>query len=143
MRRPHVMGMLLGLVLAAGPVTGAGPAGAAAPEPGRAGASAAAEPPAEFGSDWHDPVTAAPPVTVPGTRSCQVRVARAQFRDFTPYKGRYAPPDGCGDRWSKVVLRLDGKVAGRQYDRLGHLSIGGVGGGGAAHPPPPPPPPDT
>ncbi|MFD5100626.1 peptide-N4-asparagine amidase [Streptomyces albidochromogenes] len=129
MRRPHVMGMLLALALAALPVTGAGGAGAAAPAAAAAThrtGTPAAEPPREFGSDWHDPVTAAPPVTAPGTRSCEVKVAHARFRDFTPYKGAYTPPKGCGDRWSKVVLRLEGKVAGRQYDRLGHLRIGGV-----------------
>ncbi|MGW0562499.1 peptide-N4-asparagine amidase [Streptomyces sp. NPDC003016] len=117
MRRPQVMCVLAGLVLAAGTVFGAGQAGAA---------TAGGGPPAEFGRDWHDPVTAAPPVETPDTRSCEVTVARARFRDFTPYKGGYAPPKGCGDRWSKVVLRLEGKVAGRQYDRLGHLRIGGV-----------------
>jgi hypothetical protein len=89
-------------------------------------AAGAEAPPAEFGSDWHDPVTAAPPVTAPGTPSCTVTVAQARFRDFTPYTGTYTPPAGCGTRWSKVVLRLDGSVAGRQYDRLGYLHIGGV-----------------
>ncbi|MBT2505662.1 peptide-N4-asparagine amidase A [Streptomyces sp. ISL-98] len=121
MRRRRVMSMLAGLALAAGSVFGAGQAGAATVT-----AAAGDEPPAEFGRDWHDPVTAAPPVEVPDTRSCQVTVAEAQFRDFTPFKGGYAPPKGCGDRWSKVVLRLEGKVAGRQYDRLGYLHIGGV-----------------
>ncbi len=86
----------------------------------------AADVPAEFGTDWHDPVTAAPPVHRPHTRSCRVTLADARFRDFTPYRGTYAPPEGCGDRWSKVVLRLDGKVKGRQYDRLGYLRVGGV-----------------
>ncbi|KOV89616.1 peptide-N4-asparagine amidase A [Streptomyces sp. NRRL B-3648] len=86
----------------------------------------AAEVPAEFGTDWHDPVTAAPPVDRPHTTSCQVTLADVQFRDFTPYRGTYTPPKGCGDRWSKVVLRLDGKVKGRQYDRLGYLHVGGV-----------------
>ncbi|MEU7279966.1 peptide-N4-asparagine amidase [Streptomyces sp. NPDC045431] len=85
------------------------------------------QPPAEFGTDWHDPVTAAPPVPRPtGVRSCEVPLAKAQFRDFTPYRGAYTPPKGCGDRWSAVVLRLDGSVKGRQYDRLGHLTVGGV-----------------
>nr|WSX48060.1 peptide-N4-asparagine amidase A [Streptomyces sp. NBC_00974] len=84
-------------------------------------------PPAEFGTDWHDPLTAAPPVARPGTRSCQVTLAEVQFRDFTPYRGSYAPPTACGTAdWAKVVLRLDGKVKGRQFDRLGHLSVGGV-----------------
>ncbi|MFF4734372.1 peptide-N4-asparagine amidase [Streptomyces sp. NPDC001262] len=98
---------------AAGLVLGAGPA-------------AAAEPPTEFGTHWHDPVTAAPPVSVPDTPSCQVTVADTEFRDYTPYKGTYTPPAKCGHRWNKVVLRLEGSVAGRQYDRLGYLHIGGV-----------------
>ncbi|MEU7106786.1 peptide-N4-asparagine amidase [Streptomyces stramineus] len=83
-------------------------------------------PPTEFGTDWHDPLTAAPPIATPGTTSCKVTVADTEFRDYTPYKGTYLPPKGCGDRWNKVVLRLEGAVAGRQYDRLGHVSIGGV-----------------
>ncbi|MFI8941872.1 peptide-N4-asparagine amidase [Streptomyces syringium] len=88
--------------------------------------AAAAEPPPEFGTDWHDPVTATPPVTTPNTTSCKVTVAETEFRDYTPYKSTYTPPKGCGDRWNKVVLRLEGSVAGRQYDRLGYLQIGGV-----------------
>ncbi|MEV4435729.1 peptide-N4-asparagine amidase, partial [Streptomyces sp. NPDC049585] len=95
--------------------------------------------PAEFGTDWHDPVTAGPPVATPGTTSCTVTVAETAFRDYTPYKSTYAPPERCGDRWNKVVLRLQGSVAGRQYDRLGYLRIGGGGGGGGPPPPPPPP----
>ncbi|MBP2406415.1 Peptide N-acetyl-beta-D-glucosaminyl asparaginase amidase A [Streptomyces netropsis] len=88
--------------------------------------AAAAEPPPEFGTDWHDPVTATPPVATPNTTSCKVTVAQTEFRDYTPYKSSYTPPEGCGDRWNKVVLRLEGSVAGRQYDRLGYLRIGGV-----------------
>ncbi|MFJ9615953.1 peptide-N4-asparagine amidase [Streptomyces noursei] len=86
----------------------------------------AAEPPTEFGTHWHDPVTAGPPVSVPDTPSCQVTVADTEFRDYTPYKGTYTPPAKCGRRWNKVVLRLEGSVAGRQFDRLGYLHIGGV-----------------
>nr|WP_308445571.1 peptide-N4-asparagine amidase [Streptomyces spororaveus] len=99
----------------------------AAAGPAYAGTPAADPPPAEFGTDWHDPLTAAPPVARPATRSCQVTLAEAQFRDFTPYRGSYTPPADCGAAgWAKVVLRLDGKVKGRQYDRLGHLALGGV-----------------
>ncbi|MGW7540409.1 peptide-N4-asparagine amidase, partial [Streptomyces sp. NPDC054770] len=128
MRRRIVMSMLAGATLLASALLGTG-----------APAARAADVPAEFGTDWHDPVTAAPPVSVPkDAKSCQVTLAEAQFRDFTPYRGTYTPPQGCGDHWSKVVLRLDGKVKGRQYDRLGYLHVGGGGGGGA--PPPPPPP---
>ncbi|WP_406186520.1 peptide-N4-asparagine amidase [Streptomyces sp. NBC_01006] len=132
MTRHRIMGLLSALALAAGTLAGAaGPAAAADPAAGDSGvhASAArpsAAPPAEFGTDWHDPLTAAPPVARPATRSCEVTVAEAQFRDYTPYVGSYAPPAACGGTWAKVVLRLDGKVKGRQYDRLGHLSLGGV-----------------
>ncbi|MBG0857308.1 peptide-N4-asparagine amidase A [Streptomyces spinoverrucosus] len=108
-----IMSMLTGATLLMSTLLGASPAHAA-------------DVPAEFGSDWHDPVTAAPPVPRPDTRSCEVTVAEAQFRDFTPYRGAYSPPEECGDSWSKVVLRLDGKVKGRQYDRLGYLHVGGV-----------------
>jgi hypothetical protein len=113
MKRRIIMSMLAGAALLASTLLGAGPA-------------QAADVPAEFGSDWHDPVTAAPPVPKPAGTSCRVTVAEAQFRDFTPYRGTYTPPEGCGDRWSKVVLRLDGKVKGRQFDRLGYLHVGGV-----------------
>ncbi|MFC4463253.1 peptide-N4-asparagine amidase [Streptomyces xiangluensis] len=123
MRRRIIMSMLAGVTLAASTLLGAPPAPAA---PSHTLAADSAAPPAEFGTDWHDPLTAAPPVTRPDAESCEVTVAEAQFRDFTPYKGTYAPPSGCGDRWSKVVLRLDGKVKGRQFDRLGYLHIGGV-----------------
>ncbi|MFJ3672773.1 peptide-N4-asparagine amidase [Streptomyces sp. NPDC090106] len=113
MKRRFIMSMLAGATLLASTLLGAAPA-------------LSADVPAEFGSDWHDPVTAAPPVTRPAGRSCEVTVAEARFRDFTPYQGTYTPPAGCGDRWSKVVLRLDGEVKGRQYDRLGYLRVGGV-----------------
>ncbi|KUN67237.1 peptide-N4-asparagine amidase A [Streptomyces canus] len=117
------MSMLAGATLLAGTLLGATPA-----QPAEAPSVAAqsADLPAEFGTDWHDPLTAAPPVAKPSGKSCQLTVAEAQFRDFTPYTGTYTPPEGCGDRWSKVVLRMDGKVRGRQFDRLGYLHIGGV-----------------
>ncbi|WP_434090977.1 peptide-N4-asparagine amidase [Streptomyces goshikiensis] len=116
-----------GAGLPAAAVAAAGPGRASARSaPGGAGA-AGGDVPAEFGSDWHDPVTAGPAVARPGTRACEVTLAEARFRDFTPYRGDYAPPTACGPApWAKVVLRLDGKVKGRQYDRLGNLTLGGV-----------------
>ncbi|WP_406346066.1 peptide-N4-asparagine amidase A [Streptomyces sp. NBC_01547] len=118
-RRQRITGLLGAIALTAAALAAAGPA--------YAGTPAADPPPAEFGTDWHDPLTAAPPVARPATRSCQVTLAEAQFRDFTPYRGSYTPPADCGAAgWAKVVLRLDGKVKGRQYDRLGHLALGGV-----------------
>ncbi|MFI5931140.1 peptide-N4-asparagine amidase [Actinoplanes sp. NPDC051494] len=81
-------------------------------------------PPAEFGSDWDDPRTAAPPVTAPHAPSCSTTIVDTEFRDFTPYRSNYEPV--CKGPWQKVVLRLEGSVAGRQYDRLGYLTVGGV-----------------
>ncbi|WP_055532757.1 peptide-N4-asparagine amidase [Streptomyces graminilatus] len=117
MRNRIIMSMLTGAALLASTLLGASPARSAQP----------LDVPAEFGTDWHDPVTAAPAITRPGgSRSCEVTVAEARFKDFTPYRGTYEPPGGCGASWSKVVLRMDGKVKGRQFDRLGYLHIGGV-----------------
>ncbi|MGW3287575.1 peptide-N4-asparagine amidase [Streptomyces sp. NPDC001002] len=127
MKRRIIMSMLAGATLVASTLLGAAPAQSAQIQGQSTVARAQpADVPAEFGSDWHDPVTAVPPVEKPSGKSCQVTLAEAQFRDFTPYRGTYTPPAGCGDRWSKVVLRLDGKVAGRQYDRLGYVHVGGV-----------------
>lgn len=117
--------------VAAGGITSAGVAPAAVPAavgtPAGAVGPGGGRPPGEFGSDWHDPVSPGPGVVRPGGRACEVVLAEAQFRDFTPYRGSYTPPRGCGaDRWAAVVLRLDGKVKGRQYDRLGNLTLGGV-----------------
>ncbi|WP_164019569.1 peptide-N4-asparagine amidase [Pyxidicoccus trucidator] len=86
----------------------------------------AAEPPPEFGTDWDDPRTAAPPVERPATPSCTVQIVNEQFDDFTPYTGTFTPPADCPGPWHQVVLRLEGKVQGVQYDRLGHLEVGGV-----------------
>ncbi|MFF4170591.1 peptide-N4-asparagine amidase [Streptomyces sp. NPDC001744] len=118
MRPLRITSVIGALLLAAGALFTAQPATAGVPD--------GPTPPAEFTTDWHDPVTAAPPVAVPGTPSCEVTLAAARFRDFTPYRGSYVPPAECGTRWNKVVLRLEGKVKGRQYDRLGHVTVGGV-----------------
>lgn len=87
----------------------------------------AVTPPPEFGSDYSDPRTPAPPVAVPNTRHCSVEIVRNGFRNFDPYVSTYTPPAACRGPWSKVVLRLKGSVKGVQYDRLGHITIGGVG----------------
>ncbi|WP_033340018.1 peptide-N4-asparagine amidase [Catenuloplanes japonicus] len=90
------------------------------------GVAHAAAPPPIFGSDWDDPVTAAPPVERPHGRSCTTRIVDAEFRDFTPFTGTFTPPAACRGPWQKVVLTLHGAIAGRQYDRLGYLRVGGI-----------------
>ncbi|HWD83628.1 MAG TPA: peptide-N4-asparagine amidase [Kribbella sp.] len=87
----------------------------------------AVTPPPEFGTDYDDPRTPAPAVAVPDTKHCEVQIVRNQFRNFDPYQSTYTPPAGCQGPWSKVVLRMHGAVKGVQYDRLGHITIGGVG----------------
>lgn len=86
----------------------------------------AADPPAEFGTDWDDPRTAAPAVEKPAVPSCTVKIVDEPFDDFTPYTSTYTPPSDCPGPWNKVVLRMEGAVQGVQYDRLGHLEVGGV-----------------
>jgi hypothetical protein len=82
--------------------------------------------PAEFGSDWDDPRTAAPPVARPATPSCTVQIVDHKFVNFDNFVGAYTPPPDCAGPWTKVVLHLDGAVKGRQFDRLGWLTLDGV-----------------
>lgn len=89
-------------------------------------ADPATEPPPVFGTDWDDPRTATPPVKVPDTKKCTTQIVDAQFKDFEPAVSSYTPPAGCKGPWSKVVLRLDGSVKGRQFDRIGQLDLGDV-----------------
>jgi hypothetical protein len=86
--------------------------------------AATAAPPTEFGTDWDDPRVAGPPVERPDLPSCTTTIVDTEFRDFTPYTNQFEP--ACGGPWQRVVLEMDGAVAGRQFDRLGYLKIGGV-----------------
>ncbi|GAA0687018.1 hypothetical protein GCM10010193_46140 [Kitasatospora atroaurantiaca] len=87
---------------------------------------------ADFGSDYHNPITAAKPLTRPDTKACTVEVMHdQQFRNGygnppdTPYAASLTPPADCAGPWSKVVLDLHGSVAGRQFDRLFTVRVGG------------------
>lgn len=83
-------------------------------------------PPAEFGADWDDPRTAEPKVVRPDIRHCTVEIVRHGFADFEPYRQAFTPPADCPGPWHKVVLDMEGSVKGRQYDRMGLFSVGGV-----------------
>jgi hypothetical protein len=79
---------------------------------------------------YQDPLTAAPPIARPPTPSCSVTV----MQDFAfnssvgqgVFNGTLTPPAACPGPWSKVVLDFTGKVAGRQFDRLMNVWVGGA-----------------
>lgn len=124
-RRRPVTAVLLGTVLVLSGATAASGLPSAAPTAGPSVVPAAAPPP-EFGTDWDDPRTPEPPVPVPATRHCTVRVVDDAFDDFDVHTRGYTPPAGCAGPWSTVVMRLEGSVAGRQFDRIGYVDVGGV-----------------
>lgn len=80
----------------------------------------------EFGADWDDPRTAAPPIERPNTKNCTVDIVDHGFRDFEAYRSSIAPPADCPGPWSKIVLDMDGSVKGRQYDRIARIEVGGI-----------------
>lgn len=86
----------------------------------------AAEPPRQFGSDHDDPRTAYPSPVPEGMQACTVEVLHHGFNSFDPAKARIDAAKQCPSPWHKIVLRLDGAVKGRQYDRIGHFEVGGV-----------------
>lgn len=102
----------------------AAPASAAAPD----GANSPATAPSYVENGYQDPVTALPPVSRPATPHCSVTVMQHDFANSygQPYTGTVTPPSDCPGPWSKVVLTWSGSVAGRQYDRLAGVWIGGA-----------------
>ncbi|NUR61647.1 MAG: hypothetical protein HOV87_23755 [Catenulispora sp.] len=91
-----------------------------------AGSAAAAGPTVEI--NYQNPVTALPPIARPATHSCTVTAMRHDFANSygQPFVGTLTPPKDCPGPWSKVVLDWSGSVAGRQYDRLAGVWIGGA-----------------
>jgi hypothetical protein len=88
--------------------------------------------PASAGNEvnYQDPLTAAPPIARPPTRSCSVTVMQdSAFNSSVGqgvFNGTLTPPAACPGPWSKVVLDFTGKVAGRQFDRLLNVWVGGA-----------------
>ena len=89
-------------------------------------ATHAATPPKQFGTDHDDPRTAHPSPVPEGMQACTVEVLRHGFANFDPARARIDAAKQCPGPWHKIVLRLDGAVKGRQYDRIGHFEVGGV-----------------
>ncbi len=86
----------------------------------------AADVPARFGNDHDDPRTAYPPVAQDARKPCTVQVLRHAFDSFEPARAQLDAAKRCPGPWSRIVLRIEGQVKGRQYDRIGHASVGGV-----------------
>jgi hypothetical protein len=92
-------------------------------------AAAAAEPsPDVLEVDYQNPLTAVPPLPRPATPSCTLRLMKHDFASSfgKPFVGSYTPPADCPAPWSMVVLDWNASVAGRQFDRLIGVWIGGV-----------------
>ncbi|GAB3352710.1 peptide-N4-asparagine amidase [Lysobacter tyrosinilyticus] len=86
----------------------------------------AATVPEKFGDDHDDPRIANPTVPRPATRGCTIQIVDHGFDTFDPARGRVDAAATCPGPWQRVVLEMDGEVAGRQYDRMGYLQIGGA-----------------
>ncbi|MDH2900732.1 MAG: peptide-N4-asparagine amidase A, partial [archaeon] len=81
-------------------------------------------------TNYQNPVTAAPPLSVPNTTSCtETLISNYAFGSSgydNPATGTYTPPSGCSAPWSMVVLTFSGNVAGRQFDRETEMWLGGA-----------------
>ncbi|WP_242111831.1 peptide-N4-asparagine amidase [Luteimonas aquatica] len=85
-----------------------------------------APPPAAFGNDHDDPRTAYPSPAPADVPACTVEVLHHAFDSFEPARAGIDAARRCPGPWHRIVLRIDGSVKGRQYDRIGHVSVGGV-----------------
>jgi len=81
--------------------------------------------PDHFGPGHDNPRTAYPSPVPEGLPVCTIDVLQHGFANFEPVHATL-DASACPGPWHKVVLRLDGAVKGRQYDRIGHLAIGGI-----------------
>lgn len=68
----------------------------------------------------YQPATVAAPVRHPPTRVCRIVLFHNQpFFGDAPRFSAYAPD--CPGPWSRVILRLDTRIKGTQYDRVGAI----------------------
>jgi len=81
---------------------------------------------AHFDAHRDNPRTAAPPVARPDVPPCAIEIVDHRFDSSEPARSRIDAPMQCPGPWQRIVIELTGKVAGRQYDRLSSLKIGGV-----------------
>src|SRR6201996_4065591 len=79
-------------------------------------------------TNYQDPVRALPPVSRPPVPHCTVTVMQHDFANSygAPFTGTVTPPAACPGPWTKVVMDWTGRVAGRQYDRLAGVWLGGA-----------------
>jgi hypothetical protein len=79
-------------------------------------------------TNYGNPTTALPPISRPSGKQCTVTAMQHDFANSygQPFTGTLTPPVDCPGPWSKVVLDWNGSVAGRQYDRLAGVWIGGA-----------------
>ncbi len=73
----------------------------------------------------YEPIVVAPPIERPAGPACVVTLLHGErfVNGEAAHKASYAP--SCPGPWSKVVLSWRTRIAGRQYDRVGGLWIGG------------------
>lgn len=72
------------------------------------------------GFSTYQPVTLATPVPHPDTPPCRVVLFKNHgFVGDAPFLGSYSPT--CTGPWARVILRIDTRIRGTQYDRMGAL----------------------
>jgi hypothetical protein len=71
------------------------------------------------------PVTSSP-IVRPTTKSCTVIITKDfPFDAFGKTSDSvYNPPADCHGPWAKIILDMDGKIDGAQYDRYGFIYLG-------------------
>jgi Peptide N-acetyl-beta-D-glucosaminyl asparaginase amidase A len=81
---------------------------------------------AAAGFATYQPVTVEAPVVRAPARHCTVTFLREHgFAGGPPASAALLPPPQCPPPWSQVVLELDTRIKGVQYDRIGAIRLDG------------------